>query len=626
MEGNASIGRMDYEDMFKEITRKLYGEDTPDHRTSSVQNEFEASVSYKNDDNTGNGTDSCDDGNWIFEEEMFKGTDSRIAAYHPGKAAWRCEECGEIMNVMPREFADHFMENHSSRIVTDCRNRHSRVSYKDPQTDLTREEIILYLEKLRDKAERDGPKVPSRRTQETQTLPTPLSPVTPNFLLQELPSTSVPQHLQQNATTASSVMQPLNNAGKRYKCDHCNYGTDRRDLFTRHESIHKDDKPFQCEVCKKPFNRADHVKKHHERMHKEQLYDPSKIRVRGKDQDSSQTQQASVSNASTQQQPHINYQTDFSANKGYQLQPNAVASSSGTGTMSMYQTPAMPAPDIMQTTANNCNNTVRRVPNSGCNSKSHFKGSSKSTQDRRFTCMYCPWSGADNWCLKRHMQTHTKPFECPLCTYKAARAERRATHVLKVHNRRLCSKCSFITEDTAQYQMHLLQVHQQRVTNTSTSSTLTSQSAPPTNVRHQQPLHAVGGRPPPGPPVFPAPTQTIAPVIASSAMLEFANMLSRMIQQNEREMLLIGQNNRELLANSSRPSNLEEKENMEQPKKSRKSKRKSDIPKHVLWHQDGSVSKYIRMIPALGYRPNEEKTETVINTKYGIVGDLNNKK
>lgn len=189
--------------------------------------------------------------------------------------------------------------------------------------------------------------------------------------------------LLQNATTASSVMQPLNNAGKRYKCDHCNYGTDRRDLFTRHESIHKDDKPFQCEVCKKPFNRADHVKKHHERMHKEQLYDPSKIRVRGKDQDSSQTQQASVGNASGQQQPHINYQPDFSANKGYQLQPNAVASSSGTGAMSMYQAPAMPAPDIMQATANNCNNTVRRVPNSGCNSKSHFKGSSKSTQDRR---------------------------------------------------------------------------------------------------------------------------------------------------------------------------------------------------------------------------------------------------
>lgn len=61
---------------------------------SSVQNEFEASVSYKNDEDTGN-TDISDDGNWTYEEEPLKGTDgSRIAAYHAGKAMWRCDECG----------------------------------------------------------------------------------------------------------------------------------------------------------------------------------------------------------------------------------------------------------------------------------------------------------------------------------------------------------------------------------------------------------------------------------------------------------------------------------------------------------------------------------------------------
>lgn len=62
---------------------------------SSVQNEFETSVSYKNDEDTGNGTDGSDDGNWTCEEEPLKGTDgSRIAAYHSGKATWRCYECG----------------------------------------------------------------------------------------------------------------------------------------------------------------------------------------------------------------------------------------------------------------------------------------------------------------------------------------------------------------------------------------------------------------------------------------------------------------------------------------------------------------------------------------------------
>lgn len=61
---------------------------------SSVQNEFETSVSYKNDEDTENGTDGSDDSNWICEEEPLKGTDgSRIAAYHPGKSMWRCYEC-----------------------------------------------------------------------------------------------------------------------------------------------------------------------------------------------------------------------------------------------------------------------------------------------------------------------------------------------------------------------------------------------------------------------------------------------------------------------------------------------------------------------------------------------------
>lgn len=62
---------------------------------SSVQNEFETSVSYKTEEDTGNGTDGSDDGNWTCEEEPLKGTDgSRIAAYHAGKATWRCYECG----------------------------------------------------------------------------------------------------------------------------------------------------------------------------------------------------------------------------------------------------------------------------------------------------------------------------------------------------------------------------------------------------------------------------------------------------------------------------------------------------------------------------------------------------
>ena len=55
---------------------------------------------------------------------------------------------------------------------------------------------------------------------------------------------------------------------RRYQCPKCPYATDRRDLFTRHENIHRDEKPFHCYICGKMFNRADHVKKHFLRIHR----------------------------------------------------------------------------------------------------------------------------------------------------------------------------------------------------------------------------------------------------------------------------------------------------------------------------------------------------------------------
>ncbi|XP_076284239.1 zinc finger transcriptional factor charlatan isoform X2 [Lasioglossum baleicum] len=454
MEGSGTgISRLDcYEDMFKEITRKLYGED-PDHRS-------------------------------------------------------------DVMGGGPRDVAEHFMELHSSRILADdSRNRHHSPRKDYLQSDLKIEEVISYLERLRERAERVAP--PSRRTQETQTVPAALLPVTSTFLLQELPSSPAPQHLHQTTTTMPTSAT-VSASGKRYTCPYCPYGTDRRDLYTRHENIHREEKPFHCYICYKPFNRADHVKKHFLRMHREHGYELSRIRRPAGSSAPKPLQQDSTAgntgngntNGQQQQQQHANYSTGFNNNKSYQLQPNP-GNGTTTTTASIYQATSMPAPSIMQPDATNCT-SGRRVQNGGCNSKSHLKGGSKGAQERRYTCCYCSWSGVDNWCLKRHLNTHLKPFACTLCEYKAARAERLATHVLKVHNRRQCSRCSFLGEDAAQLQMHQLHVH--RVSSANAPATSTAQAAPPPNNRHQQPLHpAGGGRPPPGPPVFPAPAPAIAP-------------------------------------------------------------------------------------------------------------------
>jgi hypothetical protein len=81
-------------------------------------------------------------------------------------------------------------------------------------------------------------------------------------------------------TITQNVPNPTNTVQlqKRYSCQTCPYSTDRRDLFTRHENIHKDEKPFHCYACLKQFNRADHVKKHFLRMHRDMTYEINKTR------------------------------------------------------------------------------------------------------------------------------------------------------------------------------------------------------------------------------------------------------------------------------------------------------------------------------------------------------------
>ncbi|XP_016840807.1 ecdysone-induced protein 74EF isoform X2 [Nasonia vitripennis] len=625
----AGIGRLDcYEDMFKEITRKLYGED-PDHRTSSVQNEFETSVSYKNEEDTGNGTDGSDDGNWTLDDEPLKGTEgSRIAAYRAATATWRCYECGDCMGGGPRDVAEHFVEMHSSRFLAEEASRGRLNSsgrskdYLDP-SNLKIEDVVSYLERVRDRAERGHP--PTRRTQETQTVPAALLPMAAStFLLQELSSTP-PQHLHQssiasmtgsgtsataangasngsnsssNASSTASIsngssttagggggggggngggVSGNNASGKRYTCLYCPYGTDRRDLYTRHENIHREEKPFHCYVCYKPFSRADHVKKHFLRMHREHTYELSRIRRPAGSSSAIKVERlpnnessgnANNTSTSTANSSYLNTSVgSFTSPKQPQQQqqqqqlvpqPQQLTITSTTtyqlptppptATAALYQAASLSSavvaaansiiqqqqqqqqqqPEATAPVNSAAAQAARRLQSSAFHGKSQVKStgssSSKGNQERRYTCCYCSWSGVDNWCLKRHLNTHLKPYACALCEYKAARAERLATHVLKVHNRRQCSRCSFLAEDMTQLQVHQLHVH--RVSNASVAAAAAAatvqssvgqqqnnnQASERQQAQQPQPIHPVGGgRPPPGPPVFPASSAAIAP-------------------------------------------------------------------------------------------------------------------
>lgn len=311
--------------------------------------------------------------------------------------------------------------------------------------------------------------------------------------------------------------------GKRYSCTSCPYTTDRRDLFTRHENIHKEEKPFHCYACLKQFNRADHVKKHFMRMHRDMDYEIAKTRRittvsssstptsnNSKPYYSSSSHSTPVSApapppsatvvsppvtvipvVSTLNIPTANFPAQLSIPSSHHGATATIESSSHGAAVSavinshnivtlnggsvvhhhhQQQQPvqqqqivvnAPPTVTIKQEKgvqpraaegAGNSNNAANMVD------EKPF-GAKKIKGEKRFTCCYCPWSGADNWGLKRHLNTHTKPYVCMLCDYKAARSERLATHVFKVHNKKACSKCTFFAEDQDQLNAHMQDSH-----------------------------------------------------------------------------------------------------------------------------------------------------------------------
>ncbi|XP_075724032.1 uncharacterized protein LOC142766081, partial [Rhipicephalus microplus] len=73
------------------------------------------------------------------------------------------------------------------------------------------------------------------------------------------------------AALGSIVHQASTDAGKphrarRYKCNYCNYETDRCLDLTRHIRVHTDERPFQCHLCPQSFKQKPALK-HHLRVH-----------------------------------------------------------------------------------------------------------------------------------------------------------------------------------------------------------------------------------------------------------------------------------------------------------------------------------------------------------------------
>ncbi|XP_046968155.1 protein charlatan isoform X1 [Vanessa cardui] len=475
MEGGAGVGSvasltMDCEDMFKEITKKLYGEEATVGVGVGVGVggvvgvEFPAAERDLQDDELRpeehitawglaalmqNGfpppgilqanftprTDPTAEDRWTAAEEPLAWAHSRVAAYNPAQRLFKCADC-ECVGFLAR-VAEHWLGTHSQARAFQCplagcgfasgwaravRQHLARDHHSDPaaadhllRDNPALDDLTRYLQRLKTKVE-------TARTERR----TSASTVVASTVVGE-PSAPQPESGGEG--------------GKRYACAACPYATDRRDLFTRHENIHRDEKPFHCYLCQKQFNRADHVKKHFLRMHRDQPYDLNRIR---------RTSAKSSTNGA-----------GAALYCGAQGGGGAVATATKATDTALPTLPAAAPADCRAAPVK-----LERAPLVKTDSPAaatHKPSASSPVRrkqgERRYACCYCAWSGVDNWCLKRHLNTHLKPFACALCEYKAARAERLATHVHKVHNKKACAKCPFLADDQQQLALHLRDAH-----------------------------------------------------------------------------------------------------------------------------------------------------------------------
>ncbi|KPI91031.1 Protein charlatan [Papilio xuthus] len=472
MEGGGGVASvasltMDCEDMFKEITKKLYGEDAamgvgvnvsvgPGGAGGAVAGGVEYPPAERElvDDlrpeehitawglaalmqngfpppgilqaNFTPRTDPSAEDRWTAAEEPLAWAHSRVAAYNPAQRLFKCTDC-ECVGFLAR-VAEHWLGTHSQARAFQCplagcgfasgwaravRQHLARDHHSDPaaadhllRDNPALDDLTRYLQRLKTKVETTRTE---RRTgaggagvAEGAGGPGPA------------------------ADTASGEPTALGDAGKRYVCAACPYATDRRDLFTRHENIHRDEKPFHCYLCQKQFNRADHVKKHFLRMHRDQPYDLNRIR------------------------------------RSSGIEPEAGTSAGGAHYCSKGAGDAAPAPECRPPPVKLERAPLAKAEPAASPTATHKPTVSSPVRrkgERRYACCYCAWSGVDNWCLKRHLNTHLKPFACALCEYKAARAERLATHVHKVHNKKACAKCPYLADEPQQLALHLRDAH-----------------------------------------------------------------------------------------------------------------------------------------------------------------------
>lgn len=288
-----------YEDMFKEITKKINKQNTS---SSSEERQFAEQDAYKmvkeglnmfdNDKAATEAAKSFDkqehpeEDPWVTSDETIPWTTSKIGSYNANRKLFKCQECESV--GLLSSVAEHWLGTHADVKVFQCP--------QCPYASAWARCIRIHMSRQHNVVADNGP-IEQRTAGRSPWKESPVLGEVTGYLgrLKAVADKAVAENVATTnkaavaAVTATAVESDdemeisaadteTQTAQKRFNCVYCPYSTDRRDLHTRHENIHKDNKPFQCDVCQKQFNRADHVKKHYTRMHREYEYCLSRVK------------------------------------------------------------------------------------------------------------------------------------------------------------------------------------------------------------------------------------------------------------------------------------------------------------------------------------------------------------
>lgn len=409
---------------------------------------------------------------WIPSKEKLSWNNSTVASYNPKTKMFRCAVC-QAVGFMSR-IGEHYLGTHCNAKVFHC----PQCSYCSAWWRCVRNHMS--------------------KNHGVSNAPASMWKNQP--LLDEI--MQILQNLKYSVDCEDRVERVAENYGKRYICPKCPYATDRRDLYNRHENIHREEKPFQCYICYKLFNRADHVKKHFCRIHKEFNYDINLIRrlpskrsripvspsLNGGASRPSLDLNASFSDMMSKPPPSVSIPV---------TQSHLLSCLTGSPTMvrvsrEIDHIPKIPENEIKMEEKNDNtfnkshSNLLTFLTQNAFSTKPSYKSpapkntdtpikdilqeallkppgysSFLSSQPKKFMCPYCPWTGPNSWALRLHTSMHYKTF-CVLCNFKSTEASDLENHMWECHKKRSCNKCNFLADSLLALDAHMLEVHGQK--------------------------------------------------------------------------------------------------------------------------------------------------------------------